>query len=272
MTDADEICASSSIVGTQLGPLCDCRGILKQNDKMYQDYATRLKTYREMEDALNDYNTKLGAWDTDRKAYQKPLDEYRQNTSWCLGFDKVGKTVDSACPDLDPNLKTVSQEVSNSTCWDVTCGYTDAYITKNMNDWRAAHTPPPPVPQPIAPGTLIGQDVNCCLQQFSNITGDSVAFRNIIQTCGEALDCCVKNPQACVRDSYGRILSCQADSPTVPPSLPPPPITPSPSLSPATPSSTSTPSPTNSWFLDHIALVASIASVLIALLAYILLR
>lgn len=281
MTDADQICASPGIVGTQLGPLCDCRGILKQNDKMYQDYAVRLKTYRDMEDALNNYNIQLAEWDKKRKEYQTPLDEYREKTTWCQDFGNIGKTVQSACPDLNPNLKFIGQEVNNSTCWNVTCGYSDDYIARSMNAWKVQHTPPPPVPDPILPGTLIGQDVNCCLQQFSNITGDSVAFRNIIQTCGEALDCCVQNPQACVRDSYGRILSCQADSPTQSPSLPPslpPSTTPLASQTPSPPGQYSpSPSPTTTsgveaWFSTHIALVASIATVLVAILAYLLFR
>lgn len=240
-------------VGSQLQSLCDCRKVLNANAKIYRDYIAQMKEYEEEEAVYNKYLSDQKDWDTLRKAEQAPYDDFRTKVSYCL-VPFVSTNVLEACPKANSNYKYITDEKTNNTCYEVTCGWSDDYINREMAGWRAKNPQPESVIEPVRPGGLTGQDVSCCLQNFSQISSNNPAmFNRVIQNCTQALECCITNPETCVRDSQGHILSCGRASPSSPTTPSPSPY-PSPS-SEATfppsavseiPNSTPTPTPKSS--------------------------
>lgn len=235
--DVDRMCNDSH--DPQITALCACRAVLENNSRLYTDFIKQMKDYSQSNQKYQDY----------LKARSQHLQERNdEQTRWnnavmygpCQGVVDQCNTLNA---DWTRKSGTGIEECDPSSFLHgrAYCKYTDEFIQRKMAEWEVTHPPPPVVGQPILPGTFSLPDVECCSQSFSNISGDSVQFGNVIQECQLEINNKIEN---IIGD---RTHTLAPVSPTTSP--------PSPTTSP--PSSTSLTSPPQSPDSDKLIYILS---------------
>lgn len=260
--ELDEACkkAQAEDPTSQMSSLCSCRDALRINQQLLKDYIEQSDYYTDAKADYDKYLLEVSDRKNRRDLFESKVLGYRNRLA-CSGsgvFDTAKTCSDSsvALP-LSPKdyWESDTTKVSRSdwrgggytgfeNCGDgifnirAVCKYNDTGKKAWMDRWDYHFPPPYEASEPIPPAELKLNNIMCCDQSFSNISGNQVQFDNVIQDCQLKIN---QELGKIFKGTLDKVPSAIVKSKTSPP-------TPSASPFPST-STTSTTSPSHtSWF------------------------